>query len=199
MPADLAIAGEQQPFLGFSVDSPFCPELCLAPCCYTTNSQCCFRHSYNAAGQMTGVLQRPLLTRVLTNDLHLMINCMNEPSVGNVGQGMAKHLLALSSDVHVLTNMCCPSSNTSCHEQAGPSGEEEEDSEEEQAEGEEREERKRYQLRERRPIQPNLYQPSFGGQPSRQALFHGRHHLAELLVVSCLAVITLIITALSSS
>ncbi|KAL0052590.1 hypothetical protein WJX82_004414 [Trebouxia sp. C0006] len=52
-------------------------------------------------------------------------------------------------------------------EQAGPSGEEEEDSEEEQAEGEEREERKRYQLRERRPIQPNLYQPSFGGQASR--------------------------------
>ncbi|KAL0036308.1 hypothetical protein WJX77_001773 [Trebouxia sp. C0004] len=51
-------------------------------------------------------------------------------------------------------------------EQAGPSGEAE-DSEEEQAEGEEQEERKRYQLRERRPIQPNLYQPSFGGQASR--------------------------------
>ncbi|KAA6420881.1 MAG: ATPase family AAA domain-containing protein [Trebouxia sp. A1-2] len=61
-------------------------------------------------------------------------------------------------------------------EQAGPSGEEEEDSEEEQAEEEEQEERKRYQLRERRPIQPNLYQPSFGGQASRQALSHGRHH-----------------------
>ncbi len=74
--------------------------------------------------------------------------------------------------------------------QAGPSGEEEEDSEEEQAEGEEREERKRYQLRERRPIQPNLYQPSFGGQASRQALFDGRHHLAELLVVHCLAVLS---------
>lgn len=52
-------------------------------------------------------------------------------------------------------------------EQAGASGEEEEDSEEEQAEEEEQEERKRYQLRERRPIQPNLYQPSFGGQASR--------------------------------
>jgi len=81
-------------------------------------------------------------------------------------------------------------SNTLCCQQAGPSGEEEEDSEEEQAEGEEQEERKRYQLRERRPIQPNLYQPSFGGQASRQAWFDGRHHLAELLVVCCLAVLS---------
>lgn len=54
--------------------------------------------------------------------------------------------------------------------QAGHSNEEE-DSEEEQAEEEEeQEERKRYQLRERRPIQQaNLYQPSFGGQGTRQS------------------------------
>ncbi len=119
-----------------------------------------------------------------------MISGINEPNVGAVGHRMTKHLLALSSNVHVHTNMFHTSNNTSCHEQAGPSGEEEEDSEEEQAEGEEREERKRYQLRERRPIQPNLYQPSFGGQASRQALSHGRHHLAELLVVCCLALLS---------
>lgn len=103
---------------------------------------------------------------------------------------MTEHLLPLSSDDDVHTNMSYTSRNTSCCEQAGPSGEEEEDSEEEQAEEEEQEERKRYQLRERRPIQPNLYQPSFGGQASRQALSHGRHHVPELLVVCYLAVMS---------
>lgn len=115
-----------------------------------------------------------------------MINCINEPNVGNIGQRMTKHLLPLSCDVYVHANIFYTSDQTSCHEQAGPSGEEEEDSEEEQAEGEEREERKRYQLRERRPIQPNLYQPSFGGQASRHVL----SHLAELLAECCLAVLS---------
>ncbi len=40
LPADLAIASEQQPFLGFSVDIPPCQELCLALCSYTINLQC---------------------------------------------------------------------------------------------------------------------------------------------------------------
>ena len=115
---------------------------------------------------------------------------MNEPNVGNIGQRMTRQLHPLSSDVVYIDVMFHTRNNTSCHEQAGPSGEEEEDSPEEQAVGEEREERKRYQLRERRPIQPNLYQPSFGGQASRQDLFDSRHHLAELLAECCLAVLS---------
>ena len=59
------------------------------------------------------------------------------------------------------------------HVQARQSDEEEESGEDQAEEEEEEEEeaeqgRKKYQLRERRPIQQaNLYQPSFGGQGTR--------------------------------
>ena len=72
---------------------------------------------------------------------------------------------------------------------------EEEDSGEDQAEEEEEEQeeaeqgRKKYQLRERRPIQQaNLYQPSFGGQGTRQAsALHSDQPMPFSLTSSCLS------------
>lgn len=60
------------------------------------------------------------------------------------------------------------------------SQEEEEKEEQEEEEEEEEQVRKKYELRERRPIQQaKLYQPSFGGQGTRQAPSALQGHTAD--------------------